>query len=476
MKLKGYFRIAILVVLILSLYGYTGAQAQGGLTYDTGIQVQNLSSGDAAITLYYYNSNGTQEAAVGDTIPANSSKTYFPLTGVPDGWKGSMVITSNQPLFALDNLVANSMSFGAATTSFSAGSTTFSLPLVMCNNAGFNTFFNIQNTGTGPASVTVNYIPGSYGLSGQSDTATIAAGAAKTFDQEEGSAAGTKTCTQLKDATGKFIGSVQITSDQPVVASLMQLNHTNWPILMGYNGFADGSTTVNAPLIMSLNNGFYTGMQIQNVGSVATHVDINYATNTVGAFNPTDEACDLAAGQSCTLIQNTGQWVSRYIGAATITNTAGQKLVVIVNQVSNGGPGFGPFGTAYEGFNPAVATDKVSAPLIMANNSSYYTGIQVQNVGVGTCASVVIDYGPNVAVGGTFNPVSESFSLTAGASKTIIQNGSPAANGGVNDWVGVGKYIGSAEISGSGCSLVSIINEVSFSTGDKFFTYDGLNY
>ena len=386
-----------------------------------------------------------------------------------------MVITSGQPIFALDNLVANSMAYGAATTSFSAGSTTFSLPLVMCNNAGFNTFFNIQNTGTTNASVTVNYIPGSYGVAA-SDTATIASGAAKTFDQEEGSSAGTKTCTQLKDATGKFIGSVQITSDQPVVASLMQLNHTTWKILMGYNGFADGSTTVIAPLIMSLNNGFYTGMQIQNVGSVHTHVDIAYAPNTVGAFNPVSEFCELDAGKSCTLIQNTGQWIGRYIGAATITNTAGQKLVVIVNQVSNGGAGYGPFGTAYEGFNPSTATSKVSAPLIMANNSGYYTGIQVQNVGVGACASVVIDYGPNVAPGGTFNPVNETFSLAAGASKTIIQNGAPASNGGVNNWVGVGKYIGSAEISGSGCSLVSIINEVSFSTGDKFFTYDGLNY
>jgi len=475
MKLKSYFRIAMLIVLVLSLYGYTGAKAQGGLTYDTGIQVQNLSSGAAAITLYYYNTDGTTQATVPDNIPANSSKTYFPLLGVPDGWKGSMVITSNQPLFALDNLMANSIAFGAATTSFSAGSTTFSLPLVMCNNSGFNTFFNIQNTGTADATVTVNYIHGSYGLDA-TDTATIKPGAAKTFDQEEGSSAGTKTCTQLKDGTGKFIGSVQITSDQPVVASLMQLNHTNWPILLGYNGFADGSTTINAPLIMSLNSGFYTGMQIQNVGSVATHVDINYAPNTVGAFNPADESCDLAAGQSCTLIQNTGQWVSRYIGAATITNTAGQKPVAIVNQVSNGGPGYGPFGSAYEGFNPATATSKVSAPLIMSNNSGYYTGIQVQNVGVGNCASVVIDYGPNVAPGGTFNPDSETFSLAAGASKTVIQNDAPPANGSVNNWIGVGKYIGSAEISGSGCSLVSIINEVSFSTGDKFFTYDGLNY
>jgi hypothetical protein len=254
----------------------------------------------------------------------------------------------------------------------------------------------------------------------------------------------------------------------------MQLNTGSFKILMGYNGFASGSPEISLPLIMANNSGFYTGVQIQNADTSATTVTVDYAPNTAGSLNPSNDTCDLAPGESCTLIQQSGKWTGKYIGAASITNSASQDLVAIVNQVSLGGSGVGPFGTAYEGFNPSAATDSVSAPLVMANNSGFYTGIQVQNVGGSNCAAVTIDYGPNVAPGGTFNPANENFSLAAGASKTIIQNSTADKNGGSNDWTGQ-KYIGSADISAPSCSVVAIVNEVSISSGDKFFTYNGFS-
>jgi hypothetical protein len=355
----------------------------------------------------------------------------------------------------------------------------------MCNNSGFNTFFNIQNAGSGDANVTVDYVPGSDGVAGVSETAVIMVGAAKTFDQAVGST--TKDCDDLQGASGKFIGSANITSDEPVVATVMQLNTTTFQVMMGYNGFAAGSTSVSLPLIMANNSGFYTGVQIQNVGLASTDVTLDYSANTApgGVFAPVNEFFTLAPGASKTIIQsgapaNNGganDWTgNKYIGAATVTNSAAQPLVAIANQVSLGGTNLGPFGTAYEGFDPSAATANVNAPLIMANNSTYYTGIQVQNVGGADCASVTITYGPNG--GGVFAPVPENFTLAAGVSKTIIQNGAPAANGGSNDWTGVGKYIGSAEVSGPGCSIVALVNEVSVAVGggDHFMTYDGFNH
>jgi hypothetical protein len=145
----------------------------------------------------------------------------------------------------------------------------------MCNNSGFNTFFNVQNAGTTPTEVTITYVPGSNGKAGVSETITLNPGAAKTFDQTEGSP--TKDCADLKDASGKFIGGAEIESAEPVVASVMQLNTGSFKILMGYNGFAAGSPEISMPLIMANNSGFYTGMQIQNVGSSATNVTVDYA-------------------------------------------------------------------------------------------------------------------------------------------------------------------------------------------------------
>ena len=212
-------------------------------------------------------------------------------------------------------------------------------------------------------------------------------------------------------------------------------------------------------------------LQIQNTGGGSTTATVAYGANTGGAFDPDDESCVLAAGASCTLIQASGQWgANKYVGSASVS--ASEDLVVIVNQLSLGSGSLGPYGTAYEGFDPAAGTNDISNPLIMANNSGFFTGIQTMNVGGASC-DVVIDYGPNT--GGAFSPVDEEFTVAAGASKTILQNGPASGNGGSNDW-GTNKYIGSAEVSGDGgCSLVTIVNEVALLSGDTFFTYVGYN-
>jgi hypothetical protein len=58
----------------------------------------------------------------------------------------------------------------------------------------------------------------------------------------------------------------------------------------------------------------------------------------------------------------------------------------------------------------------------------------------------------------------------------VIQQGAPPANGGSNNW-GTNKYVGSAEISGTGsCELIAIINEAASLAGDNLFTYIGYNH
>ncbi len=480
-------RVAIALAMVLAMVGAASVGAQGGLTYTSSIQVVNLESTLATIDFYYYNPDGSQAGTLpGETLAGNASKTYFPLLGVDPGFKGSVVISSDKEIAAITNLVTTDYSFNASTTGFSSGATSFFLPLIMCNNSGFNTFFSVQNTSPDTAAhITINYIPGSAGASGVSETATIQPGAAASFDQAVGSP--TKDCADLQGGSGKFIGSATITSDQPVVATVMQLNTTSFRILMGFNGFASGSPSISLPLIMANNSGFYTSMQIQNIGGATTNVTVDYSANTAGVFDPANETFSLDPGEAKTIIQNgappangsANTWLGagRYIGGATITNSAAQNLVAMVNQASSGGGGLGPFGSSYEGFNPASATTNVSAPLIMANNNGYYTSIQVQNVGGSTCATVTIDYGPNVAAGGTFSPANEVFSLASGSSKTVIQNSNPPSNGSlVNDWRGVGRYIGSAEISAPGCSILAIVNEFANASGDRLMTYDGFNH
>jgi hypothetical protein len=388
---------------------------------------------------------------------------------------------SDKDIRAINNLMGSGPgSYFASSNGFQAGATTVNLPLVMCNNSGFDTFFNVQNAGSADATVNVQYIPGSNGTARSEPATTIKPGAAKTFDQKVGSA--TVNCSTLADGSGKFIGSAKVTSDQPVVATGVSVNTTNFKVLMAYGGFTQGSPTVALPLLMANNSNFYSAIQVQNVGGSTTTVTVDYSANTGGANEPADETFSLAAGAAKTIIRsgnfpangstvNNWNTIGKYIGGATITNTGDQPLVAIVNQHRAVG---NAMGATYEGFDPSTATTQASAPLIMANNSTYLTGIQVQNVSAGE-VSVTIDYGPNTA--GAFAPANEVFTLAAGASKTILQAGNAPGNGStVNNW-GTNKYIGSATITSTGGNIAAIVNQQSLSVaGDQFASGDAFNY
>ena len=164
------------------------------ITYSSGFQVQNLSAATANIQIKYLDQTGTQVTSKTDTIPANSSKTYFPIAA-PSPFNGSVIIESDQQVVAIVNTVGDGTYF-ASTTGFSSGSTSINLPLLMKGNAGFDTWFNVQNCGTVSTNVTVTY------SNGTTETATIAPGAAKTFDQATNAA-----------LPAGFVGSATVTSD-----------------------------------------------------------------------------------------------------------------------------------------------------------------------------------------------------------------------------------------------------------------------
>ena len=91
-----------------------------------------------------------------DTIPANSSKTYFPIAA-PSGFNGSVIIESTEQVVAIVNTVGNGGAYFASTTGFSSGSPSINLPLLMKGNSGFDTWFNVQNIGSASTDVTVTY-------------------------------------------------------------------------------------------------------------------------------------------------------------------------------------------------------------------------------------------------------------------------------------------------------------------------------
>ena len=278
--------IQALVIAILALLPVI-ASAQTTVT-TSGFQVQNLSTtSNALVVIRYYDAQGTEVASQEATIPANGSLTFFDGNGgtvnmaAPAGFRGSVVIESDQPVVAITNLIGSqgAITIGEAYSGFNTGYPSVSLPLVVRGNFGFNTAIVVQNAGASTTNVTVDYTPGSVGTADQ-DTATIPPGASVTFAQGDNAALGTR-----------FVGSAKVTaaSGGSIVAVVVQEGNNRLSSYSGFNATAAPSA-VAVPLIVANNFGGVTGLQIQNNGTESTNVTVTYSPNTAttaaGTFQP----------------------------------------------------------------------------------------------------------------------------------------------------------------------------------------------
>lgn len=434
-------RFLLIVAIMLAALGFNPAPAQAGaFTYTSGIQVQNLESMQANIAITFYNPDGSVEATVPDTIPANGSKTFFPLPMVGEGFSGSAVISSDTQVAAITNVVGNDFAAAAAYIAASAGYDTLLLPLLMKGNSGFNTWFNVQNTGSVAAEVTVTYSTGVV------ETAVIPPGSATTFDQ-------------AMEPHTQTVFSAIVTSTQPIAAAVIE---ESTDIMFAYSGFGAGSEDPVLPLINANNAGYITGVQIQNAGTVSTTVTLSYTPAVAGTA--CTETQTIPAGQDRTFTLGafagspppgaTTNCVGgeRFVGSAKVTgNTAGQELTAIVNQLLPG-----TNGEAYNGFNVAEATATVVMPLIMDRNSGWFTGFNVMNVGVAATTVNCTFTGTTYTVSGTLQP---------GEALNDIQNNKIASG-----------YIGSGTCTASpGGTIVAVVNELGGNTNaDQLLVYEGV--
>jgi len=440
--MKRTFAVSLVLMLVLTMVPVvTSAQT---ISYWSGIQVQNQSDQEATIVITFYQQNGDVEAEFTDvTIPANDSITYGTLdTLVSDGFTGSAVISSDQPVVAIVNTMGNGLDYGASSASFSEGAAEVRLPLLMKGNYGYSTWYNVQNVSDSEdAVVSVTYSNGST----EADV-TIAPGAAHTYDQ-----------AGLPDG---FVGSATVTSTGgEIVATVVEVGPTT---LFAYNGFVGGATNPSMPLVQQNNWGYVTGIQIMNVGTVSTTVTVDYTAGAEGT--DTTETKDIDPGSSATFDMAVGGVPyldgTLFVGSAAVSaNTASQDLVVVVNQLNSGANK----GAAYGGFDVGNATDTVSLPLIMDRNYNYFTGFSIVNAG---SAATSVTFECTGTDGATYAAGLGTINLPVGGATAQVQL----------DLVADG-YVGSCTATAaSGGQILGIVNELnSTASGDAFLVYEGFN-
>lgn len=441
-------KLGIVIVLALVLAVPVGSAFSQPASYDSCFQVQNLSGTSANIIVNYYEQgNTTAVASPADTVPANGSTTYCPLSAVTDGFNGSVVIEADQPVAAISNVTGGAWgAYNASYAGFDAGGTTVNLPLLFKDNWGYNTWFNIQNVGLSAATVDIAYTDGT-----SSNGNVIQPNLSVTFDQ-------------ATESHSQAVFAAAVSSDQPIVVTVMEVGPNSSPMLFGYNGFTTEHANPVMPLVQANNWGYTTGIQVMNTGGSARNVTISFTPSTAGTACTQTQS--VPAGQSATFAltawdagdgngDNNCVDGETFVGSAEVTDAGTQTLVSIVNQHDFGGN----MGASYGAFSPDQASDTVVMPLIMQDNWGYFTGFNVMNVGTASTTVSCAFSGSAYTDGATLAP---------GEALTSVQYGTALGSG----------YVGSATCTASGgdASIIGVVNETLLGTGqDTFLVYEAFN-
>lgn len=450
--------LVLVSLLVLAIAPMSQAQ-YGSFVMSVGINLVNLDSANAAaITIDFYPVGTGAPISVSDTVPAGGAAKYFPIpTG--DGFNGSAVISSDREIAAIVNEISSG--YGGSYNGFSAGSTSFYMPIIMRNNGGYNTEVSVQNTGSGTASVDIAFAAGNYGSDYAMPTFTVEPNRAVRVYQGDQTQLGTR-----------FVGSATVTSNEPVVVVVNQINNTNRTLLV-YSGFPGGFNRVAVPQVQHLNGGYNSGIQVQNVDSSRTaHVQINYGANAAPggtAFTPGTETATVAPGDTAVFNQwgnsHGYNWdaAARYVGSAIVSTTEGDiPLVVNVNVLKGAAPAQA---AAYEGINADSTAVNFAAPIIMSQNGGFSSACLVLNPSSSASVNVTMSFTPNTAITSETKG-DESFSLGPGQSNQFRQ----FVNNSVNNWNT--RWVGSGEITASG-SVAVVCNQLNFSatSSDGLMSY-----
>jgi hypothetical protein len=364
--------------------------------------------------LVFYNADGTTALSYTDPTPIaiGGSRNYFtPSTpaGIPSGFIGSAVVSSDQPLACTVNTQAVGTGLGTvanpARVDTSAGvtaektSSTLYAPQVIKALGGFNSYVSVQNSESTAQTVYVSYID-RFGVPYPSakEQFTIPAQSSHIFYQ-----------SQNANLPAGFLGGATITSTgnlASVVAFYNDASNTGRTQFNTYTAFPSGANKVLLPRVVRNYYGFQGGLSVQNVGVAATAITVTFSfagnTYVVGNVSILPGAtyspylpglAELAAVDALPVGQRTGN--------AVIQAAPGGSIVAIVNEdnrgTCNSAPGCGTipteqigFSNTYTGFpDGAQTTTSFFTQVTRKAGSIFSGGFQLANTtGVATTCDI----------------------------------------------------------------------------------------
>ncbi|HQZ22716.1 MAG TPA: FxLYD domain-containing protein [Thermoflexales bacterium] len=376
--------------LATSLVGVAKADTGYTATFSTAVAYMNVGTGTAHMTLSYYPENTVTPINITlADLPAGGSSTIFASSvgTLPDGFKGSGVISSDQPIVA--TLVQ--ISSGSGTTvknrplsnGFASGATGVLVATVLKERNNTNTRFAVQNAeASGNIDVTVRFYSASPFALVSTQTATgIPAGAAKYFD------VGT-----IASIPSNFSGSARVdavksgTSTAAVVAvTALELGTAN-ANASSFEGTSGGANTIYMPSALCNAPGeSNTAYAIQNASdSASASVTVSYRS-LAGAEVARKDAT-IAAGGKLSSVACSDGFPNGTSGSAVITSS-GAPIVAMLKVYNQTPPNGAVYGLYTAALGATSGSNKLYAPFVRWTDTQWTATtrqrsyIAIQNIG-----------------------------------------------------------------------------------------------
>jgi len=267
----------------------------------------------------------------------------------------------------------------------------------------FVTSITYQNVGAGPANITIDFYAESSATAITITPAVLAANAGTSL--YVGSLAG---------ISAGFSGSAVMSSDQPLVATMVQVPPSGGAVTSRplSSGATSGAASVLVPTVLKSTFGYTSVVSIQNVDSVGADLSVEFIPTSGTAF--TIPIANLPAGAA--KFFDMGKLVNANLGAtfsgsmrvtAVKTGTATPGSV-IANSLEMGVAN--NLAYAFEGATESATTVYMPSAFCRYTATQYYSYYAVQNTGV-SAVDITVTYS---------NGNSEVYTNVAGGAKVSI--------------------------------------------------------
>jgi hypothetical protein len=453
--------LAIVAVLaMLASFSLSTAYAQAyGVSFTTSVTYQNVGTDVAHIVAQFYESPDDTtpiEITRPDLAQGASTSLYVgALSEVADGFQGSAILLSDQPLLATTVQLPQ----GSATVrnrpvsnGFSAGAPTVLVATVLKNTYDTNSVFSIQNVDSAEGTLTFRFYDTSA-TEVYSTTETVQPGAAHYFDAGVEAGLGSS-----------FNGSAVVMSTGDIVGAAMELStNTGGTACSAFEGVATGAQKYYMPSALCEAWGSNTAYAVQNTSLTgSTVVTVTYS-------NGASETQTILPGAKRSFIAcNATGMGTGFSGSATVESSATDVIAI--------GKAYGSgLSTAFVG--AASGASKVGLPYVRwATDADWAAGTQqrvfltIQNVGDADLGAgdVTVKY---IKYDGTQEGSTHSLPAIAKESKV----NSNASDAGLTSFGIYGSvYGGGAIVEGPAGSELAVVARVSTQTSPG--TYAGEDY